>query len=126
MLKEIGLIPEKYLHYNNCPELGFRAQLSNWRVEFIPSAIMWHNWRPQTDISSEQRHNRELARIWNILRFFPEDKINGALEAYKKERFASSPTEEEKKRFIEEAWNSCPEIPRNNKKKEVYREFINQ
>lgn len=43
LLREIGLVHRNYLHYNNCTELGFRAQFANWSVEFVDLAIMWHN-----------------------------------------------------------------------------------
>jgi GT2 family glycosyltransferase len=127
MLKEVGLVPEEYIHYNNCSELGFRAQISNWQVNFVKSAVMWHNWRHQDEITCKQKENRELTRIWNILRFFPEGKIDNALNAYKNEKYKTSPTGEEKIQLIKEAkersFDKFPRIP-EEKKKRVYQQFI--
>lgn len=128
MLRKIGLIPEQYVHYNNCPELGFRAQMAGWKVKFVKSAVMWHNYRPQSQISSRQRRYRELSRIWNILRFFPDSKVDAALDAYRRERVRSSPTLSQKKSFIRRAKKSVGELSQfsNNVRKRVYRLFVYQ
>lgn len=125
MLKEIGLVPKDYIHYNNCTELGLRAQLNDWKVEFAESAVMWHHYRSSEQITKKQKQNREISRIWNILRFFPRDKIRGALDAYRFEHFSSSPTLEEKKEIIRKAKDLCPQIPEcDQAKKIIYKQFI--
>jgi GT2 family glycosyltransferase len=127
MLKEIGLVPKEYLHYNNCPELGFRAQFAGWSVEFVDSAIMWHNKRDQSKISYEQKRQRELSRIWNILRFFPGDKVSNALKTYKREQFNSSPPLKEKEEIIREAKEAPIAIFKEateEQKRIVYNKFV--
>lgn len=100
MLADIGLVCEKYVHYNNCSELGFRAQLNGWKVEFAKLAAMWHYYRLQSQITHEQKNNREISRIWNVLRFFPEKRVEAALKAYKNEVFQTSPERKEKELYI--------------------------
>lgn len=127
MLVDIGLVSEKYVHYNNCSELGFRAQLSGWKVEFAKLAVMWHYYRPQSQISDEQKNNREISRIWNVLRFFPQKRVETALETYKNEVFQTSPERKRKELYIKQAKVSCPEvhpgIP-DDKKEELFKQYI--
>lgn len=127
MLADIGLISEKYVHYNNCSELGFRAQLNGWKVEFAKLAVMWHYYRPQSQITHKQKTNREISRIWNVLRFFPQKRVEAALKAYKNEVFLTSPERKEKKLYIKKAKVSCPEVHPSipdDKKEELFKQFI--
>lgn len=127
MLNQIGLIPNEYLHYYNCPEQGFRAQLKGWCVEFVEDAIMWHNYRKQTKLSSELKENREVTRIWNVLRFFPKNRIESALEEYKLENFKTSPSISEKNRYIEKAKKTVSlftcDFP-EEEKQELFKKFV--
>jgi GT2 family glycosyltransferase len=127
MLKEIGWVPSEYLHYNNCSELGFRAQMNGWEVEFVNSAIMWHSYRPQKDITEPQKKSREKSRIWNIVRFFPREKIDEALSLYRKEDYTTSPTPVEREKIIDEALERVPQTGSDlpeEKKKVIYSTFI--
>lgn len=126
MIEEIGPMSEKYLHYYNCPELGFRAQLNNWTVQYIPQAIMWHKTSiKRNGLNDTQLKNREISRIYNILRFFPEEKIKHTLDRYKQEQNVTSPPITDKLHFISEAKNSCPEpFLDERKKKAIYREYV--
>jgi GT2 family glycosyltransferase len=127
MLKDIGWVPSQYRHYNNCPELGFRAQMGGWKVEFVNSAVVWHNYRPQKDITVPQKKSRERSRIWNIARFFPRHKIDEALGLYRREDYATSPSRAEKERIIDEALDNILKTTlylSEEKKRAVYSMFI--
>ena len=125
MLLNVELVPDKYLHYNNCSEFGLRAQLNGWKVEFAEQAIMWHNYR--RDITNEQKEQREISRIWNIHRFFPKEKIESALDAYRNEDFKTSPRRNLKEIYIQKAEACCPRVLPSiseKKKRGVYRKLI--
>ena len=122
MLKEIGLIDEDYYHYNNCSELGLRAQLKDWEVKLAPAAVMWHRDRGSIPWG-ERRRDIEISRIWNILRFFPTDRIDESLEAYKKQH-SKTVSPDKKAALVEEARRKCPPIFESDKKGIVYREFV--
>jgi len=132
MMREVGLIPEEYTHYNNCSELGFRARLGGWEFEFAASAVLWHNWKQQLPPDEKTSRacvrdlprTREISRIWNILRFFPREKIDSAIDEYRKEHYRSSPKcLQQKEELIEEAKDTCPHIP-NGQKEDVYERFV--
>lgn len=42
MLKEIGLFDEDFFAYYEDVDLSFRAQLANWKVKYVPSAVAYH------------------------------------------------------------------------------------
>lgn len=127
MLSNIGLVPDEYLHYNNCSELGFRAQLADWRADFAENAVMWHRYRPHSTISPEQLRQREISRIWNLLRFFPKERIGRSLDRYRDEKVRTSPNLQDKERYIQEAMVSIPKANlaiSEEKKEEIYSKLI--
>ncbi|HET7529293.1 MAG TPA: glycosyltransferase family 2 protein [Candidatus Saccharimonadales bacterium] len=42
MLKEIGLFDEDFFAYYEDVDISFRAQLSGWKVAYVPQAIVYH------------------------------------------------------------------------------------
>lgn len=114
MLRDVGLVPEHYRHYNNCSEIGFRAHLKGWNVEFVESAVMWH--KQPNEISPEKRRDIEISRLWNILRFFPSDRIDEALGLYESEHDRHS--------LIQEAKDACPTVPCFGDKTKLYEDFV--
>lgn len=42
MLREIGLMDDKYFAYYEDVDISFRAQLAGWKVIFVPKAIAYH------------------------------------------------------------------------------------
>jgi GT2 family glycosyltransferase len=120
MIRDVGLMLPEYKHYHTCTELGLRAQIRGWGVRYVEAARMWHaGLRP-----SERAIESEVPRIWNILRFFPESEIEGAIRSY--EQGAADGLERGRlHRFVNIAKRTCPpvySIPEG--KRRVYRELI--
>jgi GT2 family glycosyltransferase len=42
MLEEVGLLDEDFFAYYEDVDLSFRAQLAGWKVQFVPSAVVYH------------------------------------------------------------------------------------
>lgn len=42
MLKEIGLFDEDFFAYYEDVDLSFRAQLADWKVRYVPKAVVYH------------------------------------------------------------------------------------
>jgi GT2 family glycosyltransferase len=42
MLKQIGLLDEDFFAYYEDVDLSFRAQLSGWKVSFVPTSVAYH------------------------------------------------------------------------------------
>ena len=42
MLKEIGLFDEDFFAYYEDVDISFRAQLSGWKIKYVPSAVAYH------------------------------------------------------------------------------------
>ena len=108
-----GLPNEEYIHYYTCPEIGFRVRLGGWSVGFLENAIMWHQEPMWTE---DKIPIMERNRIWNILRFFPEDKIDEALRNYIAERRSGNPqllSTEKRQEYVKEAKDNRYPAPSN-------------
>ncbi|GEM_PF-765254 len=85
MLKQVRMIRgggrtnHPYSHYYGCPELGFRAQLKGWDVEFVAEARMLHHRASPDEIEGTQKPNMEISRALNIMRFFPSCEVEKSL-----------------------------------------------
>jgi len=81
MLDEIGFFDEDFFLIHEDTDLNFRAQLSGWKVLYIPSAIVHHKVRSTIGHMSEEAiyyslRNTELTRFKNVpvglfIRCFP-------------------------------------------------------
>jgi len=120
MIRDVGMILPEYKHYHTCTELGLRAQIRGWGVEYVEKARMWHaGLRP-----TERDANIEVPRIWNILRFFPRSEIERSIEQY--EKGATDKVEKERlHRYVEAARRTCPPVyPMEKGKGRVFRQLI--
>ena len=90
MLDEIGFLDEDFFLIQEDTDLNFRAQLSGWKVIYVPTAIIYHKVRSTIGHMSDMAifyslRNSELVRIKNIpfplfLRCLPAFIIGSILE----------------------------------------------
>lgn len=81
MIEDIGFFDDDFFLIHEDTDLNFRAQLSGWKVLYIPSAVVYHKVRSTIGNMSDTAiyyslRNSELLRIKNIpsgifLRCFP-------------------------------------------------------
>jgi len=74
-----------------------------------------------------QLHQREVSRIWNILRFFPKEEIPRSFNAYVREEVKTSPDKCQKRAYIQEARTRYPEGDptfSEKKKREIYKKLV--
>jgi GT2 family glycosyltransferase len=120
MLRDVGLMMPEYRHYHTCTELGLRAQIRGWGVEFVGAARMWHaGLRP-----SERTIDNEVPRVWNILRFFPQNEIENSISLFEQGETGGA-GRDQLHRFVEAARRTCPPVyPMAEGKRRVYRQLI--
>jgi hypothetical protein len=71
MIREIGFLDEDFFLIHEDADLNFRAQLSGWKVMYVPSAIVYHKVRSSIGHMSDTAvyytlRNSEFVRIKNI------------------------------------------------------------
>jgi GT2 family glycosyltransferase len=71
MLQEIGFFDEDFFLIHEDTDLNFRAQLSGWKVLYVPSAVVYHKVRSSIGHMSDTAvyytlRNSEFVRIKNI------------------------------------------------------------
>lgn len=71
MIEEIGFFDEDFFLIHEDTDLNFRAQLANWKVMYVPTAVVHHKVRSTIGHMSEMAiyytlRNSELVRIKNI------------------------------------------------------------
>jgi GT2 family glycosyltransferase len=71
MLEEIGFFDEDFFLIHEDTDLNFRAQLANWKVMYVPTAIVYHKVRSSIGHMSDKAiyytlRNGEFVRIKNI------------------------------------------------------------
>jgi GT2 family glycosyltransferase len=54
-LEAVGLFDEKYFMYLEDMDLSLRMSMNNWKVLYVPSAVLWHKVAQSSGIGSE--HN---------------------------------------------------------------------
>ncbi|HBE44059.1 MAG TPA: hypothetical protein DDW17_01065 [Deltaproteobacteria bacterium] len=82
MLEEIGFFDDDFFLIHEDTDMNLRAQLTGWRVLYVPEAIVYHKVRSSIGYMSDTAiyytiRNRDLVRIKNIsinvlIRCFPE------------------------------------------------------
>src|SRR5581483_6536670 len=72
MLKEVGLMDEKFESYCEDTDLGLRAWLAGWDAEFLPKCIVYHV-RSATlgRYSLKKLYLVERNHYWVALKSFP-------------------------------------------------------
>lgn len=90
MIDEIGFFDEEFFLIHEDTDLNFRAQLFNWKVLYVPTAVVYHKVRSSIGQMSDQAvyyslRNNEFVRLKNVpfsvfARFFPEFVIWFILE----------------------------------------------
>jgi GT2 family glycosyltransferase len=90
MIDEIGFLDEDFFLIYEDTDLNFRAQLSGWKVVYVPSAVVYHRVRSSIGQMSDTAiyyslRNSELARFKNVpfrlfLQCFPYYIIGTILE----------------------------------------------
>ena len=72
MLEEIGLYDEDFFAYADDTDLGWRAQLANWRCIYNPKAIVYHFHSASSGTYSPLKAFLvERNRIWVAIKNFP-------------------------------------------------------
>ncbi len=67
MLEEIGFLDEDFFLYDEDSDLNFRAQLSGWKCEYVPTAIVSHQVNATAVKLSDlhvYHHTRNLEFVW--------------------------------------------------------------
>ena len=82
MIEEIGFLDEDFFLIHEDIDLNFRAQLNEWKVLYVPTAIVYHKVRSSIGHMSDMAvyytlRNSEFVRLKNIplaifIRCFPE------------------------------------------------------
>ena len=72
MLEEIGLFDEDFFAYAEDADLGWRAQLANWKCLYNPKAVVYHlHSKSSGTYSPLKAFLVERNRIWVALKNFP-------------------------------------------------------
>ena len=71
MIEEIGFLDEDFFLIHEDTDLNFRAQLSGWKVLYVPTAIVYHKVRSSIGTMSDMAiyytlRNSEFVRMKNI------------------------------------------------------------
>ncbi len=95
MLEQIGLLDEDFFAYYEDVDLSFRAQLADWKVAYVPSAVVYHETSTTSNkikgFSTLQTHkNLPLLLAKNVPRSLLPTVLPRFILAYKTFFFAAA------------------------------------
>lgn len=67
MLLNIGLYDNKIKMYLDEVELFIRAQKANWKVVFVPTAVVGHNYMQSTNKNKNFDKDKQVKKAWLII-----------------------------------------------------------
>lgn len=67
MLLQIGLYDNRIKMYMDEVELFIRAHKADWKVYFVPSAVIGHNYMQSTNKNKDFNRNKQMQKAWLII-----------------------------------------------------------